>query len=49
MNPELAETVVFIASARSSHTTGQILFVDGGHVHPDRVRTAGTTHLKATI
>jgi L-fucose dehydrogenase len=28
--------VVFIASDRSSHTTGQILYPDGGYVHLDR-------------
>ncbi|HSG72094.1 MAG TPA: SDR family oxidoreductase [Planctomycetaceae bacterium] len=33
---ELANTVVFLASPRSSHTTGQILFVDGGYTHLDR-------------
>lgn len=33
---EIADTVVFLASARSSHTTGQILFVDGGYTHFDR-------------
>lgn len=33
---ELADTVVFLASPRSSHTTGQILFVDGGYTHFDR-------------
>ena len=27
---EIAHTVVFTASPRSSHTTGQILYVDGG-------------------
>ncbi len=36
---EIADTVVFIASPRSSHTTGQILYVDGGYVHLDRVCT----------
>ncbi|MFO1491880.1 MAG: SDR family oxidoreductase [Kiritimatiellia bacterium] len=46
---EIADTVVFAASPRSSHTTGQILFVDGGYVHLDRACTAGTTHLKTTI
>lgn len=46
---EIADTVVFTASARSSHTTGQILHVDGGYVHLDRACTAGTTHLKTTI
>jgi len=33
---ELADTVVFLASDRSSHTTGQILYVDGGYTHFDR-------------
>lgn len=36
---EIASTVVFVASARSSHTTGQILVVDGGYVHFDRAAT----------
>ncbi len=36
---EIADTVVFIASPRSSHTTGQILYVDGGYVHFDRIYT----------
>lgn len=36
---EIADTVVFAASARSSHTTGQILYVDGGYVHFDRACT----------
>lgn len=36
---EIAHTVVFTASARSSHTTGQILYVDGGYVHFDRACT----------
>jgi L-fucose dehydrogenase len=36
---EIAHAVVFTASPRSSHTTGQILFVDGGYVHLDRVFT----------
>lgn len=46
---EIADTVVFAASPRSSHTTGQILYVDGGYVHLDRACTADTTHLKHTI
>ncbi|WP_304236084.1 SDR family oxidoreductase [Jiulongibacter sediminis] len=33
---ELANTVVFLLSKRSSHTTGQIIHVDGGYVHLDR-------------
>jgi L-fucose dehydrogenase len=33
---EVAAAVVFLASPRSSHTTGQILFVDGGYTHLDR-------------
>ncbi len=37
---EIANTVVFVASSRSSHTTGQILFVDGGYTHLDRAYTA---------
>lgn len=37
---EIADMVVFLASARSSHTTGQIIFVDGGYTHFDRKYTA---------
>ena len=33
---EIANTVVFLLSDKSSHTTGQLLFVDGGYVHLDR-------------
>ncbi|WP_341227809.1 SDR family oxidoreductase [uncultured Arcticibacterium sp.] len=33
---ELANMVVFLLSKRSSHTTGQIMHVDGGYVHLDR-------------
>ena len=36
---EIAATVVFLLSGRSSHTTGQHLFVDGGYVHLDRALT----------
>jgi L-fucose dehydrogenase len=37
---EMAATVVFVASPRSSHTTGQILYVDGGYTHLDRKATS---------
>jgi L-fucose dehydrogenase len=33
---ELANMVVFLLSNRSSHTTGQLIHVDGGYVHLDR-------------
>jgi len=33
---EIANTAVFLLSDRSSHTTGQLLYVDGGYVHLDR-------------
>jgi len=33
---EIANTVVFLLSQRSSHTTGQLIHVDGGYVHLDR-------------
>ncbi len=33
---EMANTVVFLASERSAHTTGQIIYPDGGYVHLDR-------------
>lgn len=36
---EIADTVAFVASPRSSHTTGQFLFVDGGYTHLDRRAT----------
>jgi NAD(P)-dependent dehydrogenase (short-subunit alcohol dehydrogenase family) len=37
---EIADMAVFLASPRSSHTTGQIIFVDGGYTHFDRKFTA---------
>ena len=37
---EIAATVAFLASPRSSHTTGQILYVDGGYTHLDRRATS---------
>ena len=37
---ELADSIVFLASPRSSHTTGQLIFVDGGYTHLDRAVSA---------
>lgn len=36
---EIANMVVFLISPLSSHTTGQIIHVDGGYVHLDRATT----------
>jgi L-fucose dehydrogenase len=36
---EIAQTVAFLLSDRSSHTTGQLIHVDGGYVHLDRAVT----------
>jgi L-fucose dehydrogenase len=33
---EIASMTAFLLSARSSHTTGQLIHVDGGYVHLDR-------------
>lgn len=33
---EIGNTVAFLISEKSSHTTGQLLFVDGGYAHLDR-------------
>lgn len=33
---EIANTVVFLLSDKSSHTTGQLIYIDGGYVHLDR-------------
>ena len=33
---EIAQAAVFLLSERSSHTTGQLIHVDGGYVHLDR-------------
>lgn len=33
---EIANTTAFLLSQRSSHTTGQLIYVDGGYVHLDR-------------
>lgn len=37
---EIADTVLFLASERASHTTGQYLFPDGGYTHLDRAAPA---------
>lgn len=36
---EIANMVVFLLSSKSSHTTGQLIHVDGGYVHLDRAVT----------
>lgn len=33
---EIADFATFVISPRSSHTTGQIFYIDGGYVHLDR-------------
>lgn len=33
---EIAQTTAFLLSEKSSHTTGQLIHVDGGYVHLDR-------------
>ena len=33
---EIANGAVFLLSPRSSHTTGQVVYIDGGYVHLDR-------------
>lgn len=36
---EIANTVAFLLSSKSSHTTGQLVYVDGGYTHLDRAIT----------
>ena len=36
---EIADQVLFLLSARASHTTGQWVVVDGGYTHLDRAIT----------
>ncbi len=36
---EIANTVAFLVSPKSSHTTGQLINVDGGYTHLDRALT----------
>lgn len=33
---EIANATVFLLSEKSSHTTGQLIYIDGGYVHLDR-------------
>jgi NAD(P)-dependent dehydrogenase (short-subunit alcohol dehydrogenase family) len=40
---EIASMVVFLLSPRSSHTTGQLIHVDGGYVHLDRTHDLRTS------
>lgn len=46
---EIAAMAVFLASERSSHTTGQIIYVDGGYTHLDRKCTQIEGGLNAQI
>ncbi|RYG05289.1 MAG: SDR family oxidoreductase [Chitinophagaceae bacterium] len=36
---EIADMAIFLLSSRSAHTTGQLVFVDGGYTHLDRSLT----------
>ncbi len=36
---EIAAAILFLASPQSAHTTGQLLFIDGGYTHLDRALT----------
>lgn len=36
---EIASAAIFLISSKSSHTTGQHLFIDGGYAHLDRAIT----------
>ncbi|GAA4801797.1 SDR family oxidoreductase [Olivibacter ginsenosidimutans] len=38
---EIASMAIFLLSPRSSHTTGQLIHVDGGYVHLDRAVGSG--------
>ena len=38
---EIANMTAFLLSSRSSHTTGQLIHVDGGYVHLDRALSGG--------
>lgn len=38
---EIADAILWLASPRASHITGQFLHVDGGYTHLDRAATVG--------
>jgi len=38
---EIANAIVWLASSRAGHITGQLLHVDGGYTHLDRAATVG--------
>ncbi len=38
---EIADTIVWLASPRAGHITGQLIHVDGGYTHLDRAATMG--------
>ena len=38
---EIADAIVFLASGRAAHVTGQLLHVDGGYTHLDRAAGVG--------
>jgi len=40
---EIADMITFLLSSRSSHTTGQLIHVDGGYVHLDRALAGGSS------
>jgi L-fucose dehydrogenase len=44
---EIAAVILFLASPRSAHTTGQLLFIDGGYTHLDRALTQSAYEWRA--
>ena len=41
---EIADMAVFLLSPKSAHTTGQILYPDGGYTHLDRSCTSAPSN-----